>query len=285
MRLGISSYTYPWAVGIAGYLPPRPLGPFDLLDRALALGIGVVQFGDNLPLDRLPAHELRSFALYAFDQHIVVELGIRGIAPDHVRRYLRLAEHLHASILRVVTDTGDHQPGAEEIIATVRGVLPDLAAAGVCLAIENHDRFQARTLAGIIERLDSPYVGICLDTANSLGALEGPHVIAQTLAPWTVNLHVKDVIVRRLDHRLGFIVEGCPAGQGLIDIPELLALLRRHSRDPNVILEQWTPPGDTVSDTIAQEKTWAEIAIHYLRTLVPADLPDQQLSGPPHAER
>jgi sugar phosphate isomerase/epimerase len=276
MRLGISSYTYPWAVGITGCPPPRPLGPFDLVDRARALDVSVVQFGDNLPLDRLPAHELRSFAVYTLDQGITVELGIRGIAPDYVRRYLRLAEHLQASILRVVTDTADHQPGAEEIISAVRAILPDLASTGVFLAIENHDRFQARKLAGIVERLDSQNVGICLDTANSLGALEGPDVIARTLAPWTVNLHVKDIIVRRLDHGLGFIVEGCPAGQGQIDLPGLLALLRRHSRDPNVILEQWTPPGKTVSETIAREKAWAETGIGYLRTLVPTDAPNQE---------
>jgi sugar phosphate isomerase/epimerase len=252
------------------------LGPFDLVDRARALDVGVVQFGDNLPLDRLPAHELRSFATYAFDQGITVELGIRGIAPDHVRRYLRLAEHLQVSILRVVTATAEYQPGAEEIIAAMNAILPDLSSASVCLALENHDCFASRTLAGIVEQLGSQSVGICLDTANSLGALEGPDVVARTLAPWTVNLHVKDVIVRRLDHGLGFIVEGCPAGQGQIDLPGLLALLRRHKRDPNVILEQWTPPGEKVTETIAREKAWAETGIGYLRTLLPTDAPCQE---------
>ena len=50
---------------------------------------------------------------------------------------------------------------------------PHSKRAGVCLAIENHDRFPCATLAEILDRLDSPCAGICLDTANSLGCLEG----------------------------------------------------------------------------------------------------------------
>ena len=38
MRLGISSFTYNWAVGVRGHAPERPLSVFDLLRKAEDLG-------------------------------------------------------------------------------------------------------------------------------------------------------------------------------------------------------------------------------------------------------
>src|SRR5665213_3286258 len=53
MPLGISSYTYPWRVGVPGYAaPPHPMTPLNLLDQAVALGVRLVQFADHTPLHR-----------------------------------------------------------------------------------------------------------------------------------------------------------------------------------------------------------------------------------------
>ena len=62
-------------------------------------------------------------------------------------------------------------------------------------------------------RSQLPYVGICLDTVNSFGSLEGPEVVIETLAPYTVNLHIKDFDIRRTDHNMGFTIFGTPAGR------------------------------------------------------------------------
>ncbi len=60
MRLGISSWTYPWAIGVSGFPQPvRPIRLADLLERAAVLKVGVVQVADNLPLHELDSVELR----------------------------------------------------------------------------------------------------------------------------------------------------------------------------------------------------------------------------------
>jgi hypothetical protein len=41
------------------------------------------------------------------------------------------------------------------------------------------------------------------------------------------------------------------------------------NRDPNAILELWTPPEETLSATIAKEDAWAVASIEYLRKLIP----------------
>lgn len=43
MRLGISSYSFTWAVGVPGNLPQKPLECTDLLNLAKSLGV-LLQF-------------------------------------------------------------------------------------------------------------------------------------------------------------------------------------------------------------------------------------------------
>ena len=268
MHLGISSYTYPWAVGVPGHRPARPLTVWDLLERAAALRVRCLQVADNLPVDRLPEAAQRKLREQAGQQGVSLEVGTRGIGTEHLRSYLRLAATLGAPLLRVVVDTPDHRPEPDGVVALLGAILPVAAEAGITIAIENHDRFRVGTLAAIVRRLDSPYAGICLDTANSLGALEGPEAVVRALAPLTVNLHLKDFVIRRQPHQLGFTVEGRPAGQGQLDIPWLLREVRAAGREPNAILELWTPPAATLEETVRTEEVWAQESITYLRELL-----------------
>jgi 3-oxoisoapionate decarboxylase len=270
VRLGISSYTFVWGIGVPGYpLPPRPMTAEGLLERAEALGVRVVQIADNLPLDRLAGAELAALRQSAERRHIDVEVGTCGIDPANLASHLRLAQFFKSPIVRVVVDTADRRPTPDEVVATLRGVLPAFERAGVCLALENHDRFRSATLAEILDRLDSPCVGICLDTANSLGCLEGVETVLDVLGARTVNLHIKDFEIFRPRHQKGFIVEGRPAGGGQLDIPRLLARLRALGRDPNAILELWPPPEADVAATAAKEEDWAAMSVRYLRQLIP----------------
>lgn len=270
MKLGIGSYTYAWAIGIPGYpLPDHPMAADDLVQRAADLGVGVVQIADNLPLHVLSDAQLTALRSLAQRHNIQIEVGTRGIDPDHIRRYLSLALRFDSPILRIVADTTIHHPSPPEVVATLRALIPDLEKAGIALAIENHDRFKARTLIEIIEQIDSPAVGICLDTVNSFGAGEGPEVVVATLGPHVVNLHVKDYTIRRHPTMLGFEVQGTLAGQGMLNIPWLLEQLGNLSkRDYNAILELWTPPAETTEDSIKKEAEWALDSIHYLNTLI-----------------
>lgn len=268
MQLGLGTYAYAWAIGIAGYPPPQPMDTMAFLQRAADLGVSMVQIADNLPLGKLSARQLADLMALAHDLRIQVEVGTRGILPSHLRAYLMVALAFKSPILRVVVDTADHHPPPDEIVATLRSLMPEFTAAGVTLAIENHDRFKVRTLLQIIEGIDSPQVGICLDTVNSYGAGEGAEIVVETLAPYVVNLHVKDYSIRRHHHNLGFEVEGTPAGQGMLDMPWLLDKLGKHGRDFNAILETWPPPEPSLQQTIAKEDKWVVESIRYLRTLI-----------------
>lgn len=267
MKLGLSSYTYTWAIGVPGHLPSHPLTALGLLDRAAQLGCHVVQVADNLPLDQLSPVELEAFAARARASEIQIEVGTRGIAAGHLRTYLALARRFNSPILRVVIDTATHHPSLEETQTLLQPLQAEFEDAGITLAIENHDRFRSAQLAELVRGLGS-WVGICLDTVNSFGALEGPQAVLSALGPLTVNLHFKDFTIFRASHMMGFTIEGRPAGQGKLDAPWLLAELKRSARDCNVILELWTPPAETLADTLLKEQQWAEQSVAALRAWI-----------------
>jgi sugar phosphate isomerase/epimerase len=265
MKLGIGSYAYYWATGAPGYPPISPLTAHDLIDKAVAFGVRLVQIDDNLPLHTLSFADVKALVAHARDMSIELEIGTRGIQPELLRQYVALASSVGSPIVRTVIDDAGRHPSPDEVVATLQTIVPDYESADITLAIENHDRFRARTLAQIIERIGSDHVGVCLDTVNSFGALEGPGVVIEALGPLCVNLHVKDFRVRRVDHLMGFIVEGTPAGRGMLDVPWLLDSLTRFRKDPNVILELWPPPEAELDATIAKEDRWVSESIAYLR--------------------
>jgi len=268
MQVGVGSYAYAWAIGVPGYLPAKPMITEDFLRRTCELGGRVAQVCDNLPLHSLTPRERAALAELAEGLDISVEVGTRGIKPERLREYLQIAETFRSPILRTVIDSPGHQPQPEEVVAILQKVLPEFAAAGVTLAIENHDRFRVAQLDGILCKLDSPFVGVCLDTVNSFGALEGPEAVVGRLARWTVSLHVKDFSIRRAGHNMGFVLEGTPAGQGGLDVPAILEKLHQAGRDPNAILELWPAPEEDIEATIAKEDGWARQSMAYLRTVI-----------------
>ena len=77
-----------------------------------------------------------------------------------------------------------------------------------------------------------------------------------------------DFVIRRVPSMMGFVIEGCPAGDGRLDIPWLLDCLRAAGRYPNAILELWTPLAGTLEETIVRETAWAEKSIAKLRQFI-----------------
>ena len=268
MRLGTSSYTFDWAVGSGPHRRADGLTALGLIDRAKRMGVRVLQIADNMPEGTYTEASVEAIAAHARQEGIAVELGTRGSSVEHLRRFVGLARRLGSPILRTVTDKGSDEPSVAEIIDRFASLADDCREAGVVIAMENHDRLKCAELAHIAATLPRHF-GICLDTVNSLGTLEGPDVVVETLGPYTVNLHLKDFVVVRYPSMFGFRVEGRPAGQGMLDIPWLLAKLKSFGRDCNAILELWPLQKDTPEESIRLEDEWAEASVLALRRWIP----------------
>jgi 3-oxoisoapionate decarboxylase len=154
--------------------------------------------------------------------------------------------------------------------AQLREVLPEFRQAGVALAVENHETSSCHDLRRLVETVNDPNLGVCLDSVNSLGRGEGVWEVAEVLLPFTINLHVKDFTVTRGGTDMGFTITGAPTGTGKLDILRLLARLHGYRPDATVILEQWTPLGVSVEAAIAEQESWGVEGVRYLKTAIAA---------------
>ena len=265
MKLGISSYTYPWEAGTGDEHPPAPLTPDMLLARAQALGVRVIQLADGLALDTFSPAALADYRARASAAGITLEVGTRGADAAHVARYIDISRQLGASLLRLVTRTPAGSLPPADTAALLRALLPDLERAGVTLALETYEGLSAQDFLAIMRAINSPHAGIVYDTANSLGRFESPRAVFETLREHIVNFHAKDVAARRHPSGMGFVIDGTPAGGGMIDLGGLIAAARGLPHDVNVILEHWLPAIGTIEERVQTEGRWAAQSVAWLR--------------------
>lgn len=268
MQLGISSWAYPWAVGWADPKPAVPMTAMGLLEKARDLGVGLVQIADNFPLDKLTVQELKQLRDAADAWGIALEVGTRGIAPAHLLKFLGIARILCSSLVRTLPGLpGKYCPEPAEMIASINEVLPEFIQAGVKIALENHEPLLSSDFAWTVKQINHPNVGVTMDLANVIAALEAPQQAAQNLVPYIVNLHIKEFDVVRGAGLMGLSVIGRPAGQGKLRIEWLMELIEKAGKTPTVVIELWTPFVEDIDKTVALEDDWACQSIAYLKTL------------------
>jgi len=266
MRLGISSYTFPWSFGVAQYPQPKsPLDAIGLLKRAESLEVEVVQICDNYPLHKMTAETLDEISAISKEIGVMIEVGTRGVDLENLLTYLSIAEKLNARLLRTTFETPDKDSDLKKIIARIKQVLPSFKEKGVSIALENYEQFKSEDLVFVIKELNSPFVGVCLDTTNSFGALERLEDVVNRLAAFTINLHLKDFDIMRFKHRMGFKIVGRPLGEGKLNIDWLFRALGDKIKDLSIIVEQWVPFFGSIEKTISVEEKWAAKSIKYLK--------------------
>ena len=173
-----------------------------------------------------------------------------GMAPvvsgglNNVERAIRTAELLGAKVMRLGLTSvlcGDrHALGDEwpKLIASVRGALgkaaPLAAAAGVTLAIENHQDFGSQELVDFCEAAGTS-VGICFDTGNSFPVAEAPLEFTRRAAAHIRHLHLKDYRVQGTDE--GYRLVRCAIGDGAVPFREIVEILGEHHKSLTAVLE------------------------------------------------
>ena len=263
MKIGISSWSCPWAIGVPGYpAPEHPLDAIGLLKLAYEVGAEVLQIADNLPLHALEATELAALAERAKGFGIALEVGTRGLDPENLLRYLDISQIMGARLVRTLPHDGGDRPDLTGALRRLNAVKGRFEAAGVRLAIENHDFYPCAWLRELVENACSPAVGVCLDAVNNLGQGESFRETLACLGPYTVNFHCKDYTIARKLTMLGFDVSGAPAGAGMLDLD---AALRTLPDGISWVIESWLPWQGDILHTVETERLWLETGIENLR--------------------
>ena len=269
-KIGISSFTYCFACGSRPFHKPEHImTPLDLIDKAVALGADVVQFGDNMPLEKYSDEELEQIRIHAEECGIETEAGMRKSTPERLACYIHITRKIGARVLRLITDGPDFAPELQEFCRILSSVTPLLEETGVVLGIENHDRFSAREYALMVETIDHQQVGLTVDSVNSLSREEPIGEVLKYMAPYCVCLHIKDYVIKRYNGGGGLKITGTCPGTGRMDILHCYEECRAKSdRDFNVILESWMEPCETIEETLKIEDEWARAGIACLKKII-----------------
>jgi sugar phosphate isomerase/epimerase len=251
---------------VLNHQPEQVLGPLGVVQRAKDLGVHVVHFLDNLPLDAYDESAIGSASEFAAQHGIEVEIGTRGTDPEHLLNYLKIAQRMGARLIRTMGGWHGAPAPLQEVDTNLRKVLPAFRDASVRIALENYEAYRTSDLGALVGQIDHPSLGICLDLTNSFGALESADEILRNLVPFTISVHLKEFAVERLEFLMGFAFRGKPTGQGMLPLQKMFEALVAASRQPNVIVEQWPPFHESLARTMELELSWARLSVEHLST-------------------
>lgn len=251
--IGLSTYAFFWQISDRS---PKPLGLEELLPRTRDLGGQVFQICDYQPLHAYSDGQLRDLKKRADDLGITLELGTKGIKPEHLANYLRMADLLGAKVIRSMVTAPDHRPTLAEAETLLKQSMPAYEASSVTVALETYEQLSSTDLVALVESVGSKSLGICLDPANCVANLEHPIAVIDRCAPYVANLHVKDFAFTRRGGWVGFTLEGVELGKGLLPYDYMIEKVDPESRGINQVVEHWLTWQDDYEKSSRIENEW-----------------------------
>lgn len=262
MKLGLHTYSLNLhGIGQAWadfHLPwPRQISTFQLMDlikdldlEGLHLDDGVLETLDPVFLDEV-RHAALERDLY-LEYNFSMDFGKFGIGIQHnLEEAVETASALGADIVKVSMDIRRPRPVSasrfhpqvmERIIAfadLLKAAAPLAQSSKIRIAVENHCDSFSEEILWLLDRVDHPSVGACIDTVNALHVTEDPMNAIRNLAPRAFTNHFRDDRIEFT--RWGFKLIGGPVGSGDIDMRSAFDIFRTQSSMTRINIETELP--------------------------------------------
>jgi 3-oxoisoapionate decarboxylase len=224
------------------------------------------------------------------DMYVEVQTFLpRNGDVDSFEHAVKVAKEAGATSLRVVCLLGRRYEmfsTLDEWKAAVKGFHAQIAEAvpivethKMPLGIENHKDWRVDQHVALLKQYESEFVGVCLDTGNNLSVLDDPMETVERLAPYTFNVHFKDIALEETAN--GFRMSEVPLGEGLLDLPRMVSEIQRAKPGVRFSLEMITrDPLEVPCLTDAYWSTFDDVngtALARMLTLIRANKPRSPL--------
>lgn len=273
LKLGLHTYT----LHLSGFgqnwgthedTRPKQFSLEELMDKAVDWGLDGLHLtgadlesktDDRLEEVRQAAEDRGLYLEYNFSRDEEFDPRLN----DEVHEGIRIADKLDADLAKLSLDIRRPRPlyGSDfhpkvmdqlvDVYEEVQEAIPVIEETGVKLALENHTETFADEIIWLLEEIDHPLVGACVDTVNSIGVLENPEYAVERMAPYAFCNHFCD---HRLDRdQFGARFHGVALGDGDIDLDSVLETLRTQSPTDRITFEvEWAQGTDSFEE--AREK-------------------------------
>ena len=266
-QLGIADFSY--NIRLRAERSRRAKGslsdPLNFLEHCNNIGAGGVQMNIGAR-DEDYTHRLRQKA-EAFDMFVEGSTSLPKDRSDLERfeAAVRAAKQAGAKVIRIAiggrryeqfSKAEQFKAFAERSLKSVQLAEPVAARHRMRLAIENHKDWRIDQMLDMLSRISSEYVGVCVDTGNSFSLLEDSMTVVEAYAPYAFSAHLKDMAVAEYED--GFLLADVPLGQGLLDLPRIVRVLRKARPEIRFSLEMATR--DPLKVPCLTEKYWVTFA-------------------------
>ncbi len=237
-------------------------GAFDMIEHCRGIGLGGVQM--NPP--SIDPEEIKKFRqrLGNYEMHLVCDPRLPRQESDlpafesQVKSYKEAgAAAFHAAMTgRRYEDFNRLEPFKqmfEQCQRQVELAEPVLRRYKIKLGIENHKGWRSGEQVAWLKRLGSEWVGVCFDFGNNISLCEDPMDAARNLIPYACFAHIKDMAVEEYDD--GFLLSEVPLGEGILDLKQMVQMLR--AVDRNIIIDLEMITRDPLKITVFTDKYWA----------------------------
>jgi sugar phosphate isomerase/epimerase len=222
-----------WSLGVQSY-SFRRFSTADALRRLKELGLSQMEFypGHFLPVASGTDADA-TLALLRSQEVAIPAFGVLPFGSDEAksRSFFEFAQRFGVGILSADPDP-EAFPSLERLCEEF----------GVRIAIHNHGpEHRYSSLEDLQRAVDgrSPHIGVCLDTGHALRSGLKPHEMLRALGARVHSVHLKDWITGGDEQVLG---------EGDLDLPALVAVLRDLAFAGPLALEYELQPEDPVPD-------------------------------------
>ncbi len=268
-------FTLPW---------PKQMDLWQLMDHCSSLGL------EGLHVDDAAFESLEPVYLYkvrdrAREMNLYLEYNFSMNADydpslNHtIEEGLEIADHLGADLAKISVDVVRPRPYARSkfhpdvieqlkvFVKQVKEALPHAEKKSIRLAVENHADTFSEEIIWVLDEINHPLVGACVDTANGYHVTEDPTEAVKNLAPRSFTNHFRDNRITYMPW--GVKAEGAAVGDGDFDMVGAYELIKKcpHMDRINIELDM---EGDleSMGRSLAIEKAALQQSVDFCRNVL-----------------
>lgn len=272
MKLGLDSYSYHLAFGAhPDFSPSKKMNLFQFIERVKQLGLDGFQI-DPMHLESKDEIYFREILNYAKEKNLFLEYGAMGIDADYLSNELDICVKLESPVLRTFVGFNRYSRDTnidveiEKVINNLTKVKSKAESLQVKIAVENHGDLNSDELISVVQKVNSPNVGICLDVGNTLMTFEDPVFAVGKMAPFAFTTHFKDYKINLTNY--GFKVHGVALGEGNIDLISITKILNRKTKLNHIILELPVEAEKDEISTLKKEDKIVRKSVYYAKEIL-----------------
>ena len=258
-KMGIASTSFSSPINPSAVPEGRLRGrdTYEYLEKCHALGAAGIQtrINGDIPRLRARAEELGMWV------EGMVTIPRNGDAAAF-EKSLQNAKAAGATVVRMAALAGrryetfptlaDWNRWLDQTHTALRLAVSSAEKQKITIALENHKDWTLEDMEKLLKTYSNEYLGVLFDFGNNVSLLDDPMEMVQVLAPYAKSTHVKDMGVRPYED--GFLLSEVLLGTGLLDLPTMIAALRKANPNIRFTLEMITR--DPLKVPCMTEKYW-----------------------------